>query len=107
MYEPGLDRHEWETELESLREGLEDSPAEALPDLANLVQRMLEERGFELGEAVADGGEEPEIVASYRSARETADAVDAGADTDPGDVAQAINDLLAVFDYVNAERPAP
>jgi hypothetical protein len=107
MTEYGLDRDEWEGELESLREGLENTPAQALPDLADLIERMLEERGFELDEPVAAEGDEPEIVASYRAARETATRVEAGLDVDPGDVGQAVEDLLAIFDYVNAERPAP
>jgi hypothetical protein len=100
MQEPGLDRHEWDSELESLREELEDAPAEALPDLADLVGRMLAERGF------AEGGE-PEVVASYRAARETADRCEGGLRPDPGDVAQAVQDLLAVYDHLTAERPAP
>ena len=98
MQEPGLDRHEWETELESLREGFEDAPAQALPDLADLVQRMLEERGLE------ERGD-PEILATYRAARETADRCEAGVETGAGDVGQAVENLLAVYEYVSAERP--
>ena len=33
MSEPGLDRHEWETEWEQLEPDLEDSPSEALNEL--------------------------------------------------------------------------
>jgi len=100
MQEPGLDRHEWESELESLREGLQDAPAHALPELADLVGRMLAARGFE------EGGE-PEVVAPYRAARDTADRCEAGLETGAGDIAQAVDDLLAVYDHLNAERPAP
>jgi hypothetical protein len=58
--EPGLDRHAWESELESLREGLADAPTQALPDLADLVGRMLAERGYQ-------EGDDPEVLASYRA----------------------------------------
>jgi hypothetical protein len=105
--EPGLDRHEWESELATLEEGLTDDPAGTLPALADLVERMLEERGLPPGDPVADDGIDPEILASYRAARETADLVDGEEDVDPGDVAAAIGNLRAVFDHIVAERGAP
>ena len=45
MQEPGLDRHEWETEWQALEPQVEDSPAEALPELDKLIERMLVEQG--------------------------------------------------------------
>lgn len=105
--DPGLDRHEWESELASLEPELRDDPREALPDLADLVHRMLEGRGFELEDADMPEGEEREIVDSYRAARETVDRVDAGQDVDPGDVADAVNSLRAIFETVVVERSAP
>jgi hypothetical protein len=105
--DPGLDRHEWESELASLDPELHDSPREALPDLADLIQRMLEERGFDLEDADVLEGEEREIVDSYRAARETVERVDAGQDVDPGDVADAINSLRLIFETVVVERSAP
>jgi len=42
MLEPGLDRHEWESQWQALEEQVEDSPAEALPELDSLVAEMLE-----------------------------------------------------------------
>ena len=44
MVEPGLDRHEWETEWQALEPLVVDSPAEALPEVDRLVGRMLAER---------------------------------------------------------------
>jgi hypothetical protein len=105
MQDPGLDRHTWETELEGLREELHESPAQALPDLANLVQRVLEERGFHLNEPSVED-DEPELVTTYRGARDTADRAEEG-EADPGDVAQAIEDLLFVYESIAVERPAP
>ena len=107
MREPGLDRHEWETELESLEPELRDSPAEALPELADLVRRMLAERGFELDDPLVREGDEREIVSEYESAREVADRLQRGEDVGPGDVASAINGLRALYDHLISERSAP
>jgi len=105
--EPGLDRHEWESELASIEDDLRDSPAEALPELSQLVGRMLEERGYELDDPVAREGDEREVVAEYQAAREVADRANLAEDVDPGDVASAIIGLRAIFDYVVVEREGP
>jgi hypothetical protein len=105
--EPGLDRHAWESELASLEDDLRDSPAEALPELADLVGRMLAERGYDLADPVVREGEDREVVTQYLAAREVADRVDLDEDVDPGDVADAIEGLRSLFDYVIAEREAP
>jgi hypothetical protein len=105
--EPGLDLHEWESEFASIEPDLEDDPGGALPELTNLIGRMLTARGFAVDDPVADDGEEPEILAQFRAAREVSRLVDAAADVDPGDLADAINGLLAIYDYLIAERAAP
>ena len=105
--DPGLDRHEWESELASLDDGLRDSPAEALPDLVDLVGRMLHERGYDLDDPVAREGEEREVVAQFQASRAVADRVDRDEDVDPGDIADAINGLRELFDSVIAERESP
>jgi hypothetical protein len=108
MVEPGLDRHEWESEWQSLEEQLADAPAETLPELDDLVGRMLEARGFAIDDPVALEGDEREIVAEFLAARETTRLVDSGSDdVSPGDVAAAINGYRAVFENVLAERGAP
>jgi hypothetical protein len=107
MQEPGLDLHAWESEYESLEPDLEDDPTRALPELANLVERMLGERGYQLEEPVTAQGNDPEILAEYRAAREVADLADAAEQPDPGDVASAINGLRAIYEYLIAERAAP
>jgi hypothetical protein len=104
--DPGLDRHEWETELASLEEQLEESPAEALPDLAALVERMLLERGFAIDDPVARQGDDPEIVDTYLAAREIANLAERG-EADPGDIGAAIENLRATFDALIAERSPP
>ncbi|HYY33096.1 MAG TPA: hypothetical protein VE693_05860 [Gaiellaceae bacterium] len=106
MTEPGLDRHEWETEWAELEPDLEDSPAEALPELGDLIARMLAEAGYPVDteDPVDDEGIDPEILASFQSAREITRQVDRGEDFDPGDVAQAIDLYREIYAHlVNRE----
>ena len=44
--EPGVEQHAWESEYEAILPLIEDDPAEALPELASLVERMLVDRGY-------------------------------------------------------------
>jgi iron uptake system EfeUOB component EfeO/EfeM len=107
MHEPGLDRHEWESEWEALEEGLREDPTNALPDLDALVGRMLEESGYDLTDPVVREGDEREIVAEYLAAHEIADAAERGSDTlSPGDVAAAINGYRAVYEHLVTTRVA-
>ena len=105
MYDPGLDRHEWESEWQALEEDLRDDPVAALPELDGLVARMLEESGYELTDPVVGEGEEREVVAEYLAAHEITKAAerDSG-DLSPGDVAAAINGYRAVFDHLVTTR---
>jgi hypothetical protein len=108
MLEPGLSRHEWESEWQSLEEQVADAPGEALPELDSLIVRMLQERGYELTDPVVLSGDEPEIVAELVAARETTRLLEAGsAGVSPGDVAAAVNGYRAVFEFLLAERGAP
>ena len=107
MYDPGLDRHEWESEWETLDDDLRTDPAQALPELDRLVARMLEESGYELTDPVVREGEEREVVAEYLAAHEIVEAVERDADeVSPGDVAAAVNGFRAVFDHLVATRAA-
>jgi hypothetical protein len=105
--EPGLDRHEWESEWEALAPEVEDSPADALPELHGLVERMLVERGFAVDEQVADDGDDPEILAEFRAARDVTLLLERGEQVGPGDVAAAVNGYRAVYDYLLEERSGP
>ena len=105
MRNPGLDRHEWETEWQALEEDLEDSPAEALPELADLVERMLAEAGIPIDDDVADDGIEPDVLVEFRSARETARRVERGEDVDPGDIGEAIHNYRDIYEFL-VERPS-
>jgi hypothetical protein len=105
MYDPGLDRHDWESEWQALEEDVRTDPAQALPELNGLVARMLEESGYDLTDPVVLEGAEREIVAEYLAAHEIVEAAerDSG-DLSPGDVAAAINGYRAVFDHLVTTR---
>jgi hypothetical protein len=99
--EPGLELHEWETRWSELDALFEEDPAGALPDACDFVQRTLEEADVPAG---AVEGENEELLAPYRAARETADRVERGEDVDPGDVGAAIENLRMVFSTLRATR---
>jgi hypothetical protein len=105
--EPGLDRHEWESQLQALESELETAPAEALPELGDLVERMLLESGYNVDDPVARQGDEREIVAEFLAARETTRLVEQGADVSPGDVAAAIAGYRGIAESLISERSKP
>jgi hypothetical protein len=108
MQEPGLSRHEWESEWASIQEQLEDSPADVLTELDDLVGRMLNERGFAIDDPVAREGDEREVLAEFLAAREITRLLDEGSDgVSPGDVGAAVNGYRSVYEYLIAERSTP
>jgi hypothetical protein len=106
--EPGLDLHDWQTQMEQLNGQLEESPLEALPEFADLIERIMVERDIltETGEPVTAENRDPEIIDRYTAAREIATLAEAG-DADPGDLADAINNLRDLYEYLVVERGAP
>ena len=100
MQDPGLDRHDWETEWQALEEQLEDAPAETLPELGDLIERMLVEAGMPIDDEVADDGIEPDVLVEFRSAREIAQRVDRGEDVDPGDIGEAIHNYRDIYRFL-------
>jgi hypothetical protein len=104
--EPGLDLHVWTSRFESLEDDLRDDPAGALPDLRLLVEEMLEARGYDLSDPVALAGDEPEVIATFSSARELALRAE-GDGVDPSDIGEAIHGFTEVYEYLTAERTGP
>jgi hypothetical protein len=103
--EPGLDRHEWESEMALIQDDLRTSPVDALPELVDLVHRMLVERGYIPDEQWTP--DDQEIVGEFRQARAVAESAAAWDDQALGDVADAIQRLQRLYDVVLAERRAP
>jgi hypothetical protein len=95
--EPGLDKHEWESEWSDLEERLRDDPADALFELDDLIARMLESRGLPLRERDGETETEPETVREFTEARRITELVGAAEDVDPGDIAHAINSYRELY----------
>jgi hypothetical protein len=105
VLEPGLDKHEWETQWQQFEEDLESSPAEALPEVDRLIHEMLVARGYAIDDPVVREGDDRDIVAEYLAAHETADLIDNDQEVDPGDVAAAVEGYRALYEYLIVERP--
>ena len=106
MQEPGLDRHEWESQWSDLEERLRDDPGDALFELDDLVARMLESRGLPLRERDGETDVEPETVREFTEARRVTELVGAGEDVDPGDIAHAINAYRELYAMLLERGPA-
>jgi hypothetical protein len=104
--QPGLDLHTWESWWASIDEDAGLDPDAALSQFAELVERMLAANGYALDDPVARQGEEPEVVATYAAARETAERAELG-EASRSEVEQATEDLREIFRaFVSAARPA-
>jgi hypothetical protein len=106
MAEPGLDRHEWETEWQALEPPVADSPAEALPDLDDLLERMMVAQGLPI--SADDVGEppEPELLAEFIEARRITRLADGGEAVDPGDVGAAVAGYRDLYGHLIDAHPA-
>jgi hypothetical protein len=103
VVEPGLDRHEWETEWQALEPLVVDAPAEALPEVDRLIERMLVEQGYPTTEAEAKEAAEPGVVAEFLEARRITNLVEAGEAVDPGDIGAAITAYRNLYELLLAE----
>ena len=107
MVEPGLDRHEWQTEWEGLEPLIVDAPAEALPEVDRLIERMLTDRGYPTTEEEARETAEPEIVAEFLEARRITTLVDAGESVDPSEIGAAITGYRNLYEFLLGEHRPP
>jgi hypothetical protein len=103
MLDPGLDRHDWESQWASLEEDIRESPREVLPELERLLAQMLEEA--ELDPAAEPRDDEPEVLAEFRAGQELREAAESDAGS-AGDVAAAIEAFRLVYDTLIDERRA-
>jgi hypothetical protein len=104
MSEPGLDLHEWESQWASVAEEQDGDASAALSQYADIVERMLVARGYNVADPVEAAGDEPEIVTTYAAAREVVERAGAG-DASRADIGGAIEDLRALFETLIAARP--
>jgi len=103
VVEPGLDRHEWETEWQALEPLVVDAPAEALPEVDRLIERMLVEQGYPTTEEEAKEAPEPGVVAEFLEARRITNLAEAGKAVDPGDIGAAITGYRNLYELLLAE----
>jgi hypothetical protein len=106
--EPGVDRHQWESEWEALEPLVVDSPEEALSELDGLVERMLVEAGYPVADPdpVDDEGVDWEVMGSFRVAREITRRVDTGEEVGPGDVGHAVGLYRELYAHLLARDRA-
>jgi hypothetical protein len=106
MSEPGLDLHEWESQWAQLQEDAADSPEEALPEIVNLIEQMLADRGFDLENPVAVEDVSRDIVSDFLAAREISRAAETTR-IDAEDIQTALEDLAEIHDFLVEERAEP
>jgi hypothetical protein len=90
----------------SIEDDLRENPDAALSQLADLVEDMLETRGFAVDEPVERLGDEAEIVLTYRSARQTAERAEVG-EASREDVEVATDDLRSIYETLVTARAEP
>ena len=103
--QPGFDLHEWESRWASIEQDLEDDRDAAVSQLAELVEQVLVENGYDVTDPVSRAGDEREVVATYLSAREIAERAEVGA-ASRSEVELAIDDLRDVFTTLVGETTA-
>jgi hypothetical protein len=106
MVDPGLDRHEWETEWQALEPLVEDSPAEALPELDGLIERMMIARGLPVSEDAVEEPPEPELLAEFLEARRITRLAESGEAVGPGDVGAAVAGYRSLYAQLLEAHPA-
>jgi hypothetical protein len=106
MVEPGVDRHEWETEWQALEPLVADSPAEALPELDGLIERMMVARELPLSEDAVEEPPQPELLAEFLEARRITRLADSGEAVDPGDIGAAVAAYRNLYYQLLEAHPA-
>jgi hypothetical protein len=106
VVEPGLDRHDWEGEWQQLEPLVRDSPAEALPELHDLIERMLREHGLLSEDLVATEGADPELLAEYVTGSDVVARLERGDTCDAGEIASVIGGYRSLFEDLTAARAA-
>lgn len=91
-------------EWQSLEPLVVDAPAEALPEVDRLVERMLIESGHPTTEDEARDAAEPELVAEFLEARRITKLVETGETEDPVEIGAAITGYRSLYELLVARR---
>ena len=101
-FDPGANRHIWETRMAALEEDLDADPVAPLAELLDLVEEVLQAFGYE-----TIGGEgDPEVEASLERAREFVRSFEAGNEIRHDDAYQAAAELRSLFRTAAADPGA-
>jgi hypothetical protein len=104
----GDDRHAWESEYAALEDDLRTGPLEALPELLDLVERMLDAAGYEEAEPGATPERDVDVV--LERAGEAIRRYEGGLPVGNDDAFQAAAELRELFrgllDHPEAEAGA-
>jgi hypothetical protein len=87
---PAVDNTEFAAEWESLQEPLHDDPFNAVGDLSDFIDQVLDQKGIAIDDQVAAGGLDPELVAEVHNLRDIARRTRQGQDVPPADIGGAI-----------------
>ena len=83
-----------------------DSPAEALPEVDRLIERLLTARGYPTTEEGAHDTSDPELVAEFLEARRITNLIEAGETDDPAEIGAAITAYRNLYEFLlGAPRP--
>ena len=93
---PGTDLHGLRSAWESIEADAAADPDAALSQLVDVMAELLQRSGYAVDDAVARSGDEPEIVATYLAARETAERAELGS-ASRAEVETALDDIRTVF----------
>jgi hypothetical protein len=105
--EPGLDVHDWQTEWVSLEDDLADSPETALPQVHELITRMLRERQVVDESLVALEGADPDSVRTWEAGRDlVARLADPDLEVERQDVLDQIEEYRTLVESL-LEEPRP
>jgi hypothetical protein len=104
MVEPGLDRHEWESQWASVEEDFDTDPVNSLRAVHELLTRMLGERQILDDNRVAVEGAEPELIRPWEAGRELVQRLDAELDVEETDVREALESYRELFQALLEER---
>ena len=93
--ELGADFHDWETEYAALEEDLRTEPVEALPELLDLVERMLVAAGYDIDSE--DEFVDPEVLTALAFSRELIQLREGGDDVSVDDAFAAAAELRELY----------
>jgi hypothetical protein len=106
VQEPGLDKHEWETEWQGLEPLLADSPGEALVEVDDLIERMMVARGLPVSDDEVEEPPEPDLLAEFVEARRITQLAESGEAVDPGDIGAAVAGYRNLYERLIDSHPA-